>query len=947
MSNATETSFYKKRDKLCSWSQPSSRRNPSLVPYDITTFIATAIERSVDFVPISFLPGLKPLGQGGTAQIQQSIINLEASFALKQINFPNAENPDEADIIRAAIVELIVLTHPGLSDHPNVLKLEGVCWDSSDLTRPFRPILITEKCSHGDLGAFMSKSGHKVTPGNRVEICADIINAVLSLHANGSAMTGVVHGDIKPENILVFQREDGEYYGKLCDFGFSSLFGNHQENLEIDLPVSHPWNAPELCHNRYGLSTVEVRRADIYSVGLVCLWLMFGRGVSLPLNDPWSGDYDFIFELKLSESINDFVRSNLNHLTDVDEDMKSNLCILFRTTTADKSEKRIPSLAKFVETPPTPMASPVDSSLPLFTVREAFGDLMQHDHLLRKQVVKCLQTQHAANIKAEVESICNRDTARETTYGNQLFHVLMDGGLALQSDKVLYEDHNIYHEIESGCSHELASLEKVLLPGDIVIPQLHKSIAKAIGAQGRYREAREILSNLLERMKTDSRYGLEHREMFYAATDIMDILRLEGKFEQALETGKNVASTAEENWGDDDLRTADVQKKMALILAEQGSYEVAERLLQHALNCERHILGAVHPIVGRTLNSLGMLLTTMNRNEDAANVWIEAIGSLKGTLKFEDPSTLSAVGNLATWLDNTGNYYGAEKLYRIQLTKFLLWVGPKHPTIAGILSNLSIVIKNQDRYGEAEEYARKAYQMNKDLQGPEDHYTLSYLNNLANILGRLERYSEAEAMLTTVVLKYTQSLGAHHPHTITTQLNLAQSLRDQNRLQDAKSLELQALATCQRFPSEDKSLIIHAKSELAHTLHHLAEYDAAITTYRAVLEAREKLLGMDHPHTLSTMTNLAAVLHGDGQPVSQYKEAENLHVKAIEKSEALFGERHTKTLASVFWLAVLRAQMGEVNSAEELFQRAYKGFVEALGEGSEWAGIVGRCLNHF
>jgi serine/threonine protein kinase len=52
-------------------------------------------------------------------------------------------------------------------------------------------------------------------------------------------MTDVIHGDIKPDNVLIFKNEHGNFISKLADFGFSTL--SMQENELILLPRSNPW----------------------------------------------------------------------------------------------------------------------------------------------------------------------------------------------------------------------------------------------------------------------------------------------------------------------------------------------------------------------------------------------------------------------------------------------------------------------------------------------------------------------------------------------------------------------------------------------------------------------------------------------------------------------------------------------------------------------------------
>ena len=59
---------------------------------------------------------------------------------------------------------------------------------------------------------------------------------------------GVIHGDIKPQNVLVFKDAiTKEITVKVADFGYSTLTAGESER--VLLPKSRPWNAPE---HRYG-----------------------------------------------------------------------------------------------------------------------------------------------------------------------------------------------------------------------------------------------------------------------------------------------------------------------------------------------------------------------------------------------------------------------------------------------------------------------------------------------------------------------------------------------------------------------------------------------------------------------------------------------------------------------------------------------------------------------
>src|SRR5438046_9225474 len=86
-----------------------------------------------------------------------------------------------------------------------------------------------------------------------------------------NASIGIIHGDVKPQNILIFKDDSGNYVAKVADFGYSTQFVNDEELVKM--PKSWPWNAPE--HHHRGFKPSQARKMDAYSFGILCLWLMF------------------------------------------------------------------------------------------------------------------------------------------------------------------------------------------------------------------------------------------------------------------------------------------------------------------------------------------------------------------------------------------------------------------------------------------------------------------------------------------------------------------------------------------------------------------------------------------------------------------------------------------------------------------------------------------------
>jgi hypothetical protein len=59
----------------------------------------------------------------------------------------------------------------------------------------------------------------------------------------------------------------------VTDFGYSTRFANEDDLIPV--PKSWPWHAPE--HNRNKFTPVQARKMDVFSFGMLCLWVLFEK----------------------------------------------------------------------------------------------------------------------------------------------------------------------------------------------------------------------------------------------------------------------------------------------------------------------------------------------------------------------------------------------------------------------------------------------------------------------------------------------------------------------------------------------------------------------------------------------------------------------------------------------------------------------------------------------
>ena len=100
----------------------------------------------------------------------------------------------------------------------------------------------------------------------------DLILGIEYLHAQG-----VVHRDIKPDNLLL--TEDDVL--KIVDFGVSEIFEKHSDMMTAKSAGSPAFLPPELCVAKHG--GISGKAADIWSMGVTLYCLRFGR---IPFEQP-------------------------------------------------------------------------------------------------------------------------------------------------------------------------------------------------------------------------------------------------------------------------------------------------------------------------------------------------------------------------------------------------------------------------------------------------------------------------------------------------------------------------------------------------------------------------------------------------------------------------------------------------------------------------------------
>ncbi|ELP86692.1 protein kinase, putative, partial [Entamoeba invadens IP1] len=157
--------------------------------------------------------------------------------------------------------------------------------------------MVTEFATYGSLQDLMKhKTSNEIDMKLRVKICLDAAKGISYLHENG-----ILHRDIKPDNILVFSLETIEKVNaKLTDFGSSRNVNLLMTNMTFTKGIGTPtYMAPEvLKKEKYKMS------ADIFSFG-VTIYECVGWCEAYPKDE-------FKFPWKIAEFVISGKRVNKN-----------------------------------------------------------------------------------------------------------------------------------------------------------------------------------------------------------------------------------------------------------------------------------------------------------------------------------------------------------------------------------------------------------------------------------------------------------------------------------------------------------------------------------------------------------------------------------------------------------------------------------------------------------
>jgi serine/threonine-protein kinase len=150
--------------------------------------------------------------------------------------------------------------------HPHIVEVLDMGRDAAD-----GALYIVQELLEGTtLRQHLRDRGGRISPEAALDIAVPIIGALMAAHAHG-----IVHRDVKPENILLLDTASGRPHPKLIDFGVAKVVGQAAEHhTSTGVAIGTPrYMSPEQLRGDRGIDG----RADVWAMGVVLHEMLSGR----------------------------------------------------------------------------------------------------------------------------------------------------------------------------------------------------------------------------------------------------------------------------------------------------------------------------------------------------------------------------------------------------------------------------------------------------------------------------------------------------------------------------------------------------------------------------------------------------------------------------------------------------------------------------------------------
>ena len=781
---------------------------------------------------------------------------------------------------------------------------------------------------------------------------------------NAAHLRGVIHRDLKPNNILV----DAHGHARILDFGLAKPTGDPELSASTMTETgqfvgSAPWASPE---QALGQPDKVDLRTDVYSLGVILYQLL-------------SGDFPYRVKGRLGDVIQAIVHDEPRALPrEVDTDIAT---VAFKALQKEPPRRYQSAGALGQDVSRYLAGDPIDArrssvlyvlsrkvkrhkwvavlaATLLFSLLAGAAVSTTLWQLAERRADETLQQAEKAQAVTDFLSdmmlagnIYSEGTA-ETTVREVVERAekkLNDGVLSLQpeTEKSLRIIIGQTYDSLGLTGRARTQFEKArsLIPAgtesqtkDALLVQL--LIADSVSNEGRSSEAKQMLESTLSTLH--KKFQGEHEMIARASISLgetecdlgnfekatgylneaLQILRTEcndegmealalselssnfaaaKQFSEAVEHQEEAVKVLTRAVGANDFRTAIMISGLGDRYTSLERFDEALEQYESALRIMRDIGGDEHPSVGSCLNSLGQMYRTQGKLDLAIDALSRSLHIQQKVLPAGSMRIAYARSNLATCYFDSGQMNQALTMFYKSLETIREIRGEDHPEIAKMLTNISAIEFTNGNYAAAIKLLREAHEIVVNIWGDDHINTAQEKHNLAKTLMDAGQLEEADSLIRQALRLRRDHFGELSLQVAATQDLLAAMLQKRGELKEAESVYRKSLDTRVELNDSSSSIAL-AYNNLAHIFSDLEKETEAFELADQAYEMIKAALPTGHWRIAQIRANRAVLM----ARLENYSQAEMELMDAIAALKKQFGRAHPivveyeKQLATIY-----------------------------------------------
>lgn len=786
-------------------------------------------------------------GMGNVYLAHRTSGGFEQTVALKLIKYGMGTEP----AISRFLDERSILAR---LQHPHIARLID-----GGITDEDRPWFAMEYVDGVPISQYCREKN--ATLHERLDLFLMITSAVQYAHKNL-----VVHGDLKPQNILV-SIQDGKPTIKLLDFGVARLIEAGKEDEKNLHAFTAEYASPEQI-GKQPVTTVS----DIYSMGVI-------------LYELFTGTRPFRID---DQSLNEFLNS---------------------------ISQSVPLLPSKVQT----------ENVHAICQKDLTGDL---DNICLKAL--SADPEHRYEIAEQMADDIRRYLNHlpvSATSGSRLYRtgkflkrhkagtvavtgiliVLIAGILAFAWQYSVASQERDRAQKEAETSRQVASFLQGLF--EVTDPSI---------SRGDTLTAFTMLERGAEQIETELAGNPE------LLAEMLDILGAAyhnlWDFRKSEEMFSRSESYKRQIYPEDHLSLSVNYHYMGNIHIQNGNFEAADSSISAAMRIRRANLRQNHPDIASTLQLLGFLNQRQGNFQKAEELYSEAL-AIYEEQSSDDPDNAMEAASLKSSLGliflTTTRHEEAAELFQDAVSYIQTNLGDDHPRIINYLANLGTAHSRLGNTEEAERYLIQSVEAARKILGNHHPLTANTLIYYSNFLFGQDEYLQIEQLSREALQIYTDFFDDDNPVIPVIINNLANSLDNQGKYTEAEELHRVALARRIELFGNESHHVAQSYGNIAVTLRNKEKYDLALEYFHRALEIEIAVYGEDHPEAAYGTLAIAYVhkLTGENEKAEEY------YLKGYQIFRDRFGDDNNETRNALDRVTRFYEDTGQPEKIETLNQQ--------------------------